>query len=296
VSLFFALSGLLMTKILFVGRVPLPTFYRRRISRIFPALFGFLAMVIAAYAVTGRAIVWSDICAATTFTTNYFPALSRTQMPTGHIWSLSVEEHSYILLSMLAVMVRFGYIGARTALGYFIALFAGIALIYFTLAPADLYLRVRQSEVAALTVFASGWVLLYRSGVSWVPGPFVAPCMLLLALALQWWSVPGAVRVIAGGFSLAVSVNSLATAHPKFLATLSFAPLRQMGLWSYSIYLWQQPFFLMQDDGLPSWRGLLMAVACGLASYYLIERPSRAYLNRVWTGRSASAMAEPAPT
>ena len=36
VHLFFVLSGLLMTRILFVQKVPLALFYQRRIARIFP--------------------------------------------------------------------------------------------------------------------------------------------------------------------------------------------------------------------------------------------------------------------
>jgi peptidoglycan/LPS O-acetylase OafA/YrhL len=39
VNLFFVLSGLLMSKLLFVKAVPIPTFYQRRISRILPAFF-----------------------------------------------------------------------------------------------------------------------------------------------------------------------------------------------------------------------------------------------------------------
>lgn len=167
VSLFFALSGLLMTKILFLDNVPIPTFYRRRISRIVPAMFVFLLVVLLTYAATGTKIIWFDILSAATFTTNYFPYLSgETHMPTGHIWSLSVEEHSYILLSALTLIVRNHYIGARAAIGYCVAMLVGIAVIYFAMAPADLYLRIKQSEVAALTIFASSWFLLVRSGIS----------------------------------------------------------------------------------------------------------------------------------
>ena len=41
VNFFFVLSGLLMSRILFVDAVPIPTFYRRRIARIFPLAYFF---------------------------------------------------------------------------------------------------------------------------------------------------------------------------------------------------------------------------------------------------------------
>lgn len=287
VALFFVLSGLLMSKILFLDNVPIATFYRRRISRIFPALFAFMIVVMLVYAATGKPIIWPEVLTTATVTTNYFQSVSHSQMPFGHIWSLSVEEHSYILLSALAAMVRLGYIGARAAVGYFVALFACMTLIYFALAPADLYLRVRQTEVAALAIFASGWLMIHHSRTVANWGALAAPVMLFAALALQWWSVPGLVRVIGGCCALAIAINLLSSAHPKFLAALSFRPLRQMGLWSFSIYLWQQPFTMMQGDGLSSLNLMATGVACGITSYYLVERPARAYLN---SRRSAASI------
>ena len=44
---------------------------------------------------------------------------------------------------------------------------------------------------------------------------------------------------------------------------------------SYSLYLWQQPFFDRRDDlaiaAFPI--NVVLAIACALASYYLVERP-----------------------
>ena len=45
VDVFFVLSGLLMSNILFVKRTPLKIFYVRRISRIFPVFFVFVITV-----------------------------------------------------------------------------------------------------------------------------------------------------------------------------------------------------------------------------------------------------------
>ena len=45
VAAFFVLSGALMSSILFVKRIPLATFYKRRISRIFPVFFIYVSSV-----------------------------------------------------------------------------------------------------------------------------------------------------------------------------------------------------------------------------------------------------------
>jgi peptidoglycan/LPS O-acetylase OafA/YrhL len=68
---------------------------------------------------------------------------------------------------------------------------------------------------------------------------------------------------------------------------LSLAPLRQLGIWSFSIYLWQQPFYLLVGKGkLPLWAGFPLALLAGIASFYVIESPARRYLNRVWGKQS----------
>lgn len=53
VNLFFVLSGFLMARLLFVDAVPIPTFYRRRAARIFPAVACLLAIIVAVYLATG---------------------------------------------------------------------------------------------------------------------------------------------------------------------------------------------------------------------------------------------------
>ncbi|MFC5550621.1 acyltransferase family protein [Massilia aerilata] len=85
VSLFFVLSGFLMSKILFIEKAPLPIFYRRRISRILPSVVVLLAVVSLTYLVTGRKISAYELLSAATFTNNYFVGAETWTMPLGHI-------------------------------------------------------------------------------------------------------------------------------------------------------------------------------------------------------------------
>jgi peptidoglycan/LPS O-acetylase OafA/YrhL len=74
---------------------------------------------------------------------------------------------------------------------------------------------------------------------------------------------------------------------------LNTRPLVFVGVVSYSLYLWQQPF-LNRNVHL-SWTAfpinLVLATACALASYYLVERPSLALRRRMERARSHGAPA-----
>lgn len=284
VHLFFVLSGLLMTRILFLQRVHLPTFYRRRISRIFPSVIFFLCFVTAFYALTGRKISWFETVTAATFTNNYLQPKEAWAMPFGHIWSLSVEEHSYILLSFVALLMKTGWVKAKFAIGLCTVALASAGCTYWILQwPTESNLR---SEVAAFGIFASAYLLLLiqplrRSQVHY----WVFLLLTGLAVAAHWWSVPNPVQMIIGCGALAVALNLLDRAPKHIHMLLQLRPLRSLGIWSFSIYLWQQPFYmLVHREGMNPLAGLLASVIVGVLAFYLIESPARLYLNRVWTG------------
>lgn len=286
VNLFFVLSGLLMTKILVVDRVAIPVFYRRRIARIFPA-FLFYAIVIALLCLCFTTVFsWKELISAITLTKNYFYSDGGEKMPLGHIWSLSVEEHSYIVLSGLAVLARAGRVNIKTSLALTICMMMAMCTFYYVTAPADqIYAVIHRSEVAALPVFAAGLFMLaprtaHRFDYLMAPLAFSIACM------VQWWSVPFLIRIIVGSLALAVCVNTIGKSSNWLLTLLSIQPLRALGVWSYSIYLWQQPFYLLQERGLPSAIGMLCGVLCGVISYYLIESPARRFLNETWGKQS----------
>lgn len=77
------------------------------------------------------------------------------------------------------------------------------------------------------------------------------PCLQFLGVLIHWWSVPAPIAMVFGVGSFALAVNLLAGAPPLVQAILSTKPLRQLGIWSFSIYLWQQPLYLyVHRDGI----------------------------------------------
>jgi peptidoglycan/LPS O-acetylase OafA/YrhL len=295
VQLFFVLSGLLMSRLLFVQEVPLQTFYRRRITRIFPAAFFFLAVVVAFFIAAAKQISWKETLMATLFINNYFPGEpGKAVMPFGHIWSLSVEEHSYVLLALLAFGAR-RKIGNATIFTAIASAISMIAMAYYFTQPELGPFRWLRSEVASYGIFLSAFLALFfgHRNVPEMPW-FLYPVLVAAGISVHWWSIPVPIQIIFGQGAFALAVNLLFAAPPVIKSVLSLRPLRWLGMLSFSIYLWQQPFYLLvHRNEMRTWIALPLALLCGIASFYLIEKPARRYLNRQWGNNSGSDLAVP---
>lgn len=287
VNFFFVLSGYLMTGLLFVQATPIDKFYRRRIARIVPAHIVFVVAVTITLALAGDSLSLSETLAAAFFVNNYVGSeAGHSVMPFGHIWSLSVEEHSYILLSILAIATRRYKLNPTFGVGMVALACAGFAFGYswYYKGPKLQFDQWLHTEVAGYGIFISAFLLLFlRRHRDWIWPKHTVPLLALVGVALHWWSVPIEVQKVFGVGALALAINLLPQSSRLLQSALSWAPLRYLGLWSFSLYVWQQPFYLWSRAGnAPTWVGLLLAVIAGLASYYLIERPARRYLNRNW--------------
>lgn len=106
VSVFFVLSGFLITWLLLkerarTGAISLKTFYLRRLFRLLPAYYVFLALVLANYYGRSHADVTprTDILLPSLlYYANYFNAFhGHPPTPISHTWSLAVEEQFYLL-------------------------------------------------------------------------------------------------------------------------------------------------------------------------------------------------------
>ena len=158
VDLFFVLSGLLMGRLLFLDQVALPTFFKRRVSRILPATLVFVAVVCLAHWANGAPISWFELSTALLFVKNYWP--ESVTLPFGHIWSLSVEEHSYLFLAALAFVVRSRRWPALLLLGSAVIFSVGATFVLNATEPgrtAAYDWRLR-TETAAYGILVSAWL------------------------------------------------------------------------------------------------------------------------------------------
>ena len=137
--------------------------------------------------------------------------------------------------------------------------------------------------VAAPLLLSAGYFLVRERVQLHVRGWMPLAALLAAAVTytyrepIPWWLQP-----VAAPMLLAFTVNHLAEAPAWFRRLLALPGIRLLGLWSYSIYLWQQPFFVLRHHMFPG-AGLLLAV--GACSFYFFENPIRTALNRRWRGR-----------
>ncbi len=285
VDFFFALSGLLMGKLLFIQKTPIPVFYKRRISRIFPAHYFFISLIVIFYLTQNKQISWTETFFSSVFFYNYFPVLGDSvKMPFGHIWSLSVEEHSYVVLSIIAILTRTLSISPTKFIGLLVLVSAFLCILYPMLfSGLELKKMMLHTEVRSYSIFISVFFLLIFDKINMpILPPETYVSLTIFCLALYWWSIPNQLNLLLGSGLLALIVNLLHVAPPIIHKTLSIKPLRQLGIWSFSIYLWQQPFYLAYNEYFYWYIAVLCGVTLGVSSFYLIETPARQKLNSSW--------------
>jgi len=153
VELFFVLSGFLITRILINPKQTntsrksiLKIFYIRRILRIFPAYY---FVVILTYIFHSghfdKAIIWN-----LSYLSNFY-MLSIESFPgiMSHFWSLSVEEHFYLVWPFLILLVpsrylkftmlAFGLLAVVSRITFFLLGYSGLFPLIFSLSCFDAF-------------------------------------------------------------------------------------------------------------------------------------------------------------
>jgi peptidoglycan/LPS O-acetylase OafA/YrhL len=290
VDIFFVLSGVLMAKLLFVKRVPLSVFYKRRISRILPVFFIFLTTISLLSFLLELSNEHNNFIYNLLFIRSYYPispSIWNTGLPIGHLWSLNVEEHCYILLSMITLISLFY---KREYLPILLLGCCSVLLQYlyikFPSIASENY-SLKTEIVASFLLISAGYSLIKHTFEKHVPSwaPIIA--LLLAFLCYTDYSPHWTAKWALSPFLLAFSVNHLNLIPVFFKSLLNFRPLRLLGIWSFSIYLWQQPLYFYgtkSSDAFLFAGPLLLAVSIliGAASFYFIENPIRKYLNDKW--------------
>jgi peptidoglycan/LPS O-acetylase OafA/YrhL len=106
VSIFFVISGYLITGLLVARRERLVTFWRRRALRLLPAL-GFLLLVITPLSLLlGRHSAWGDALVGALYVGNWERALGGGMGDLSHLWSLAIEEQFYLVWPLALLFLR----------------------------------------------------------------------------------------------------------------------------------------------------------------------------------------------
>ena len=299
VSLFFAISGFLICSRLLgeeraYGSISVRDFYIRRAFRILPPALVYLAAVALLAALHQLPWEGRSWMGALFFYRNYlhyFDGATRAGWFTSHFWSLSVEEHFYLLLPAIVALLparRKMLLGGLTALNvawlaYFLYKRPSGYTLPFWSQRSDLILCALLVPALMALVLQSPAA---RERVRRWLTPAVGVVCALIATQLCSMRLPFAI-VLLQALSVAVGYPMLVLStvfHPgsRLSRLLEHPALRFVGRLSYSLYLWQELFFpgdfrysgypihVLQLPGL----NLVSAFACALASYYLVEQPA----------------------
>lgn len=326
VDLFFVVSGYLITMLLLAEKdrtrqISLGAFYWRRALRIVPA---FLALLTALWLLDGHSDVEMrhiDWLSAATYTVNFIPESS---WDAGHLWSLSIEEHFYLLWPLMVVLLSESQL--RKLL---------VALIAGTLLLRGVVLATKPQEASILEV----WTIFRWDTIA-------AGCWLALGLrheatrtrlmnfAESPWALPATITILIVslglnlsnklGLTIGYSLTAMAWAALILLALQRSSSQRSLcqggeqlrdqsleiqsswirvlqsrflvtiGILSYSLYLWHRLFLRAETN--QSWLHFPVNLAClalaAVACHWLIERPFL-LLKNSWKTQSATEQTLP---
>jgi len=294
VDLFFAISGLLICSRLLdeeskFGKISVKGFYLRRFFRIFPAAQLYLLVVLILAVFHRIPLVPADWFGALFFFRNYtmlWEYLRHSPLAlhwyTGHFWSLSMEEHFYLILPAVLVAFR------RTRLWVLGGLAVSVALWRVVLAHLlhrDYQFNFRtDTHVDALLIPAMIALALFpllrnETAKRYLPA-WSFPIFVILEIGLLATRVPPFLTWQAIVIPLLILSTVL---HPNSIpgSILEFLPIRWIGWISYSLYLWQQLFFGTNLVGSPQGIAFLRQppislaalMLCATFSYYVVEKP-----------------------
>ena len=324
VSVFFEISGFLITSLLLQehqknGSVSLRDFYIRRVFRILPPLY-FYVGVIVLLGVLGRVELYKlSVISAVLFFHNVAPPPAMWSLE--HLWSISVEEQFYLWWPCVLVLC----LRRRAAAGRKAA--AVVAIVILAVSPPLRVLFGLQKSHPVLHGIALHVInldfLMFGCIIALLQHTHRFEVIYRFATRI-WWAAPVAMfgfDLIAAryqnyfnlpiGFTLngaAIAIFLLwCTRNPRSAVgrALNWAPIVQIGVLSYSIYLWQTLFLHVSNVSVFSaspigkfplnWLGFMVAATF---SYYIIEQPSlrlrTRILKRLHRNQQKSRLSRPA--
>jgi peptidoglycan/LPS O-acetylase OafA/YrhL len=305
VDLFFVLSGFLISGLLFSdyqekGRIDVARFYIRRGLKIWPSFYALILIGLLWDAVLpGHTISTKRLWAELLFVQDYFRSIW------GITWSLAVEEHFYLSLPLvLVLMIRRASAKPFAALPYLFVAIGVFSLVCRFIAgwrqdgvvdwwtcvfPTHLrmdglmfgvllcyYRRFRPSVFKRIVGWRGGWVLAAAAITALSILPVEGRHMHTWGFTLIY---------LAAGWVVARAVAF----EGRRLIRIASGVLARIGLYSYSIYLWH--IFVVQkilshchisSPVLMFWCALAGPILFGIAAAKAIEIPVLRFRDRVF--------------
>ncbi|WP_263359366.1 acyltransferase family protein [Acidicapsa ligni] len=309
VRVFFVISGFLITTLLLkemekTGKISLSGFYERRIARIFPAFYTYIITIAVLAFFHVLDIRWQDLVTGATFTWNYGSlwnaGTTASGQVMGHLWTISLEEQFYLLWPACLILL-----GKRWA-----ARFAVACVCLLPLVRLASYFLIPSTRGQIMGMFHTGadtilWGVV--GAFAWQRGAVDRISRLKYRAALPWLSALVAFGLCPLLEARIRGANVVITPSLECASVMLFIfwlisgsggvvrkaldswPLVQLGLLSYSLYLWQELFILCERlYFIPLAVRVLCALVAAFVSYRFIEIPLRNRI-RLWFSQSQPA-------
>ncbi|WP_459558047.1 acyltransferase family protein [Lacunimicrobium album] len=301
VTVFFLISGTLITRLLLaekakIGRIDLGAFYMRRFIRLMPAFVVMVFITTLFYQAWGRTIPFSEYTSALLYYKNYYryaSALLNDGYPQsywGITWSLSIEEHFYLLYPAALIFLGVHSRKAMYAMLVLTAVPLFLRIIYWDLVPYPEVYNYFATEarldsiltgccIALLAEHVPMPVLKKAIGAPWMFWGATAGIVATLAYRDPFFQE--CIRYTLEQLCVAIVIFQLIyTSNHRWVAQiLEYPSLKFIGRISYSIYLWHM--FCIEiakrnfEVGSPSFVLLatVLTIVTSCMSYFLVEMP-----------------------
>lgn len=287
VRVFFVISGFLITGLLLkelekTDNINLHKFYFRRTLRIFPPFYFYL-LIIFILSLAGFFVVkMKSLLVSATYLSNYIPP---ENWLLGHSWSLAVEEQFYLLFP--GILLLLGIRKTKLFLIFLVGISPLIRITDYRLfgIEFDWVNKGFHSNMDALAIgclLSLFYIWLHQNGfykkIITSRIIFIVP-ILVFVFNIQYEHphIFFGVGITMMNLMIAFCIDWAVTNYDSFIGKiLNSQPLVLLGMMSYSIYLWQQPFFNPKSTSFITqfpfnFIGLTIMT---LISYYLVERYS----------------------
>ena len=313
VSIFFTLSGFLITRLLLDEGVrdkaiDLGRFWTRRVRRLLPAALVTVLFVLvlgASVLGTSSSTLRADAFAALGYVANWrflyagnsYADLFSAPTPFLHFWSLAIEEQFYLLYPLAALVLvrrsRAGRALRRTwakVLAVGIAISLGLTLVAATRGDFDFVyysLPTRAGELLVGGLLACSTIPARLVGIRARPalrfvGWFAITAIFVVCATTSQTSTWLYYGGMTGFAILSATVIACSLPLGGIAAPLTTRPMRALGKISYGVYLYHWPIILWLTEDRVGVRGapLILAqaavtVAVASVSYLAIEQPVR---------------------
>jgi peptidoglycan/LPS O-acetylase OafA/YrhL len=284
VDLFFVLSGFLITTILVTehqeaGAIRLRQFYWRRALRLYPTLL----LMLAAFVAVGP-FVWPDLPTsryaawAALYLSDYSRALLGDPQVLSYTWSLSVEEHFYLLWPLVLPALLRARNPVRVLVITYVLATAWRIANYLWLGWEPAYFRF-DTRLSGLIL---GCLLAFwQPNVGrWAPAAILSLCAVMtMDTFMLGTGLTAAVPVVE--IASAVLVLACVSAPEKLRAII---PLAYLGRLSYGMYIWHFPLVYWMRDRY-DWpvtlvTGGLFAFCMAALTYHFVDAPLRRWRDR----------------